>query len=145
MSDYHSADLHQIAFDDKMSIWHDDAFRQAWLLARVCFTNTGKRLLNHVEDHQNFESFIRLMARDESQHTGSMKGSLNWAIWENYYDVLTPEGMNIIARLCVEELIFAISVLTEMTGRVFVIPTAGEPMPDNPDTLILRDRDAEEE
>ena len=145
MSDNHSADLHQIAFDYKMSIWHDDTFRQAWLLARVCFTNTGKRLLNHVEDHQNFESFIRLMARDESQHTGSMKGSLNWAIWENYYDVLTPEGMNIIARLCIEELIFAISVLTEMTGRIFVIPTAGEPMPDNPDTLILRDRDAEEE
>ena len=145
MSDNHSADLHQIAFDDKMSIWHDDTFRQAWLLARVCFTPIGKRLLNHVEDHQNFESFIRLMARDESQHTGSMKGSLNWAIWENYYEVLTPEGMNIIARLCVEELIFASSVLTEMTGRIFVIPTAGEPMPDNPDTLILRDRDAEEE
>ena len=111
-----------------MSIWHDDTFRQAWLLARVCFTNTGKRLLNHVEDHQNFESFIRLMAGDESQKTGVSVGGeiieevMCDLLYQHYYDVLTPEGMNYIAGLCPKDLVFAISVLTEMTGIRFTEP-----------------------
>lgn len=128
MSDYYSADKHQIAFDDKMSIWHDDAFKQAWILARPCFTSTGQMLLNYVEEGKQFESFIRLMAGDESQKTGVSFGEsvieevMCELLHQHYYDVLTPEGMNYIAGLCPKDLVFAISVLTEMTGIGFTEP-----------------------
>tara|TARA_X000001382_G_scaffold124432_3_gene108986 strand:- start:444 stop:914 length:471 start_codon:yes stop_codon:yes gene_type:complete len=118
-------DKHQIA--DVAVVW-DDNFRQAWILARVCFTNTGHILLSLVEDHQNFESFIRLMAGDESQKTGVSVGeeiieeTMCELLHQHYYDVLTPEGMNYIAGLCPKDLVFAISVLTEMTGSRFCEP-----------------------
>lgn len=117
MSDYHSADKHQIAFDDKFSIWRDESFREAWILAESCFTRKGHSLLNFVDgelqESNTFESFIRLMA-NESQHTGSMSEALSEVIWKHYHNVLTPKGMNVISRLCTKDLIVAISVLTEM-------------------------------